>query len=66
METFSPIRVVQSRLCQARADEGEHRGGLAIERDYEILATEVASSLPAATDDGRYSAVGRAGRRTRR
>lgn len=40
METLSPVRVRASRLVPGSGGTGQHRGGLAIERDYEILAGE--------------------------
>lgn len=38
METFSPLRVRQTRLVPGSGGDGAKRGGLAIERDYELLA----------------------------
>ena len=38
METLSPFRVVRSELIAGSGGEGRHRGGLAIRRDYELLA----------------------------
>lgn len=40
METLSPVRVLASRLVPGSGGDGRFRGGLAIERDYEILAGE--------------------------
>lgn len=40
METLSPVRVLVSRLAPGSGGDGRHRGGLAIERDYEILSSE--------------------------
>jgi N-methylhydantoinase B len=40
MEMLSPVRVLASRLVPGSGGEGRFRGGLAIERDYEILASE--------------------------
>lgn len=53
METLSPIRVLQSRLVPGSGGEGKHRGGLAIERDFEVLSHEalVASSLQQGSDE---------------
>jgi N-methylhydantoinase B len=36
---MSPIRVLRSALVPASGGAGEFRGGLAMERDYEILAS---------------------------
>jgi N-methylhydantoinase B len=38
MESFSPVRVLESRLVPGSGGDGKHRGGLAIERAYEVLA----------------------------
>ena len=38
LETMSPIRVRRSALVPGSGGAGEFRGGLAMERDYEILA----------------------------
>ncbi|MCC7276314.1 MAG: hydantoinase B/oxoprolinase family protein, partial [Alphaproteobacteria bacterium] len=38
METFSPVRVRQTRLVPGSGGAGRQRGGLAVERDYEILS----------------------------
>ena len=38
LETMSPIRVQRSALVPGSGGAGEFRGGLAMERDYEILA----------------------------
>jgi N-methylhydantoinase B len=38
METLSPFRVVRSELIPGSGGEGRFRGGLAIRRDYELLA----------------------------
>ena len=39
LETMSPIRVQRSALVPGSGGAGEFRGGLAMERDYEILAS---------------------------
>ena len=54
METLSPVRVLASRLVPGSGGEGRFRGGLAIERDYEILASEalVAASRSRRAPDG--------------
>jgi N-methylhydantoinase B len=39
VETMSPIRVLRSALVPGSGGAGEFRGGLAMERDYEILAS---------------------------
>lgn len=39
METLSPVRVRESRLVPGSGGAGRHRGGLAIEREYEMLAS---------------------------
>jgi N-methylhydantoinase B len=39
VETMSPIRVRRSALVPGSGGAGEFRGGLAMERDYEILAS---------------------------
>lgn len=39
LETMSPIRVRRSALVPGSGGAGEFRGGLAMERDYEILAS---------------------------
>ncbi|HVY16733.1 MAG TPA: hydantoinase B/oxoprolinase family protein [Rhodopila sp.] len=44
METMSPIRVLRSALVPGSGGEGQHRGGLAIERDYEFLAQTTTAS----------------------
>lgn len=44
METMSPIRVLRSALVPGSGGEGRHRGGLALERDYEFLAETTAAS----------------------
>jgi N-methylhydantoinase B len=44
MELMSPIRVVASRLVPNSGGAGKYRGGLAIEREYELLATEATFS----------------------
>jgi len=38
MEIMSPVRVLSSRLVPGSGGKGRFRGGLAIQRDYEILA----------------------------
>lgn len=38
MEEIAPIRVNATRLVSGSGGEGKHRGGLAIERDFEVLA----------------------------
>lgn len=40
METFSPIRVLRSSLVPGSGGDGVQRGGLAVERDYELLSEE--------------------------
>lgn len=40
METMSPIRVLRSSLIPGSGGDGQHRGGLSIERDYELLSEE--------------------------
>lgn len=52
METLSPVRVKQSRLIPGSGGAGKYRGGLGIERDFEILSEEalVASSLQQASE----------------
>lgn len=44
METLSPFRVWRSELVPGSGGAGKHRGGLAMRRDYEILASEVTLS----------------------
>ncbi len=39
MEIMSPIRVRATRLVQGSGGPGRHRGGLGLERDYELMAT---------------------------
>jgi N-methylhydantoinase B len=39
LETMSPIRVRRSALVPGSGGAGEFRGGLAMERDYEVLAS---------------------------
>ena len=39
METLSPVRVRRTELVENSGGAGQHRGGLGILRDYEILAT---------------------------
>lgn len=53
METLSPIRVLRSSLVPGSGGDGEHRGGLAIERDYELLSESAvfSSTLQQANDD---------------
>jgi N-methylhydantoinase B len=53
METLSPIRVLSSKLVSGSGGDGEHRGGLSIERDYELLADSAvfSSTLQQANDD---------------
>jgi N-methylhydantoinase B len=38
METLSPVRVLKTELVKGSGGRGRHRGGLAIERDYQFLA----------------------------
>lgn len=38
METLSPIRVLRTELVPGSGGKGQYRGGLGIERDYEILS----------------------------
>ena len=38
METLSPFRVRQTALVPGSGGQGKHRGGLALVRDYELLA----------------------------
>lgn len=38
LETTGPVRVVSTRLVEGSGGEGLHRGGLAIEREYEMLS----------------------------
>lgn len=38
METLSPFRVLRSEVIPGSGGEGAHRGGLAIRRDYQLLA----------------------------
>lgn len=47
METVCPIRVLRSALVPGSGGDGAHRGGLSIERDYELLSerTVVACNL---------------------
>lgn len=40
METFSAVRVRASRMVNGSGGVGEYRGGLAIEREYELLSSE--------------------------
>lgn len=40
MEMMSPVRVLNSRLVPGTGGKGRYRGGLSLERDYELLATE--------------------------
>lgn len=61
MELLSPIRVRRSRLVPGSGGEGRHRGGLSIERDYELLADEAvfACNLQQAHEDtAAWGAVG--------
>jgi N-methylhydantoinase B len=44
METFSPVRVLKSALIPGSGGRGEHRGGLGIERVYEILSSTAVGS----------------------
>jgi N-methylhydantoinase B len=44
METMSPIRVLRSALVPGSGGAGRHRGGLALERDYEFLAGTTTAS----------------------
>jgi len=39
METTSPVRAVSTRLVQGSGGKGLHSGGLAIEREYEMLSS---------------------------
>lgn len=39
MESVSPVRVIRSALVPNSGGDGTHRGGLALERVYEILST---------------------------
>ena len=38
METLSPVRVRRTQLVEGSGGVGEHRGGLGIQRDFEVLA----------------------------
>lgn len=38
LETTGPVRVVSTRLVEGSGGEGIHRGGLAVEREYEMLS----------------------------
>jgi len=38
METLSPVRVLRTALVPGSGGDGKHRGGLGLERDYEILS----------------------------
>ena len=38
METLSPVRVLKTELVKGSGGRGKHRGGLAIERDYQFLS----------------------------
>ncbi len=51
MEMLSPVRVRASRLVPGSGGNGQFRGGLGIERDYEILSSEalVATQLQQAS-----------------
>ncbi|CAM3617757.1 Hydantoinase B/oxoprolinase domain-containing protein [Bordetella sputigena] len=44
METFSPVRVLKSALIPGSGGDGMRRGGLGIERVYEILCTSAVGS----------------------
>jgi N-methylhydantoinase B len=44
METFSPVRVLRSALIPGSGGDGKQRGGLGIERVYEILCTSAVGS----------------------
>ncbi|OZI18793.1 hypothetical protein CAL26_13945 [Bordetella genomosp. 9] len=44
METFSPVRVLKSALIPGSGGDGMHRGGLGIERVYEILCSSAVGS----------------------
>ncbi len=44
METTGPVRVVSTRLVDSSGGRGLHRGGLAIERDYEMLSSGLVMS----------------------
>jgi N-methylhydantoinase B len=39
LETTSPVRAVSTRLVQGSGGRGQHNGGLAIEREYEMLSS---------------------------
>ena len=38
METLSPFRVLRTELVKGSGGKGQHRGGLAIRRDYQMLS----------------------------
>lgn len=40
METFSAVRVLRTRLVPGSGGDGTRRGGLAIERDYQLLCEQ--------------------------
>jgi len=44
METMSPLRVLRTELSSGSAGAGEQRGGLAFEREYEVLSSEMTIS----------------------
>ena len=53
METLSPFRVLQTALIPGSGGTGKHQGGLAMVRDYEVLAAKsvVGSYIQQAGDD---------------
>ncbi|WP_315926720.1 hydantoinase B/oxoprolinase family protein [Mesorhizobium sp. SP-1A] len=44
-ETTSPVRIRRSELIETSGGTGEHRGGLAMRRDYELLADDLMVSV---------------------
>ncbi|HEY0294813.1 MAG TPA: hydantoinase B/oxoprolinase family protein [Bordetella sp.] len=45
METLAPVRVLRSTLVQDSGGMGKFRGGLAMERDYEILSSSAIGAV---------------------
>jgi N-methylhydantoinase B len=44
METTGPVRVVSTRLVEGSGGAGRHEGGLGIEREYEMLTSDLVVS----------------------
>jgi len=45
VESLGPVRVLRSELVQGSGGTGRHRGGLAMRRDYEMLADDLIVSV---------------------